>query len=189
MWNSIVSVPDYCLFIYFPSYRLNTVYISICIVEDLVYCRYKIKTVFCNNFIRKYIYSFTDYKNRKWSWGSDWKFRHEGNCSASRGLPSDGIFNSNRTTITDSFSFCILFSRQVHLGLCMCCFLFPFYAIITTFFDQEVFGLAPLLYVDAERFGGNWDENYVKTSKMTAKRQNRHNDVMHESRLTPHPSC
>ena len=22
-------------------------------------------------------------------WGADWKFRHEGNCSASRGLPSD----------------------------------------------------------------------------------------------------
>ena len=62
----------------------------------------------------------------------------------------------------------------------MCCF-YPFYAIITIFFDQEMFGLAPLLYVDAERFGGIRGENYFKTSK----RQNRHNDVMHESRLTP----
>ena len=30
-----------------------------------------------------------EYKNLEWSWGSDWKFRHEGNCSASRSLPSD----------------------------------------------------------------------------------------------------
>ena len=56
-----------------------------------------------------------------------------------------------------------------------------FYAKITTFFDQEKFGMAPILYVDVETFGGNWRENDVKTSK----RQNRHTDVMHESRLTP----
>ena len=41
-----------------------------------------------------------------------------------------------------------------------------------------MFDLAPLLYVDVERFGGKWREskNYVK---------NRHTDVMRESRLTP----
>ena len=60
--------------------------------------------------------------------------------------PSDGIFNLHRRTIMDSFS-CILFHRQLHLDLNMC---YPFYAKITTFFDQEKFGTAPLLYVDVE---------------------------------------
>ena len=48
---------------------------------------------------------------------------------------------------------------------------YQFYAKIA-FFDPEKFGTAPLLYVDVETFGGN-------------RRQNRHTDVMHESRLTP----
>ena len=53
---------------------------------------------------------------------------------------------------------------------------YKFYAKITTFFDQEMFGLAQLLYVDVKRFGGN----DFKTSKS-------HTDVMHDSRLTsPH---
>ena len=71
---------------------------------------------------------------------------------------------SNRTTITDSIS-CILFFRQLHLGLTIC------YVKIATFFDQGMFGWAPLLYVDVE----------------TSKCQNRHTDVMHESRLIPPP--
>ena len=41
---------------------------------------------------------------------------------AMKGSPSDGIFNSNQTTITDSFS-CILFFQQLHLGLNMCYFI------------------------------------------------------------------
>ena len=49
---------------------------------------------------------------------------------------------------------------------------YQFYAKITTIFDQEKFGMAPLLYVDVEMFGGN-------------QCQNRHTDVMHEGRLTP----
>ena len=53
---------------------------------------------------------------------------------------------------------------------------YKFYDKITTFFDQEMFGLAPLLYADIERFG----ENDFKTSKS-------HTDVMHDSHLTsPH---
>ena len=60
-----------------------------------------------------------------------------------------------------------------------------FYANITTFFDQEKFGTAPLLYVDVETFGGNRRKNDAKTSEMTSQRQNRHADVMHGSRLTP----
>ena len=31
---------------------------------------------------------------------------------------------------------------------------YPFYSKITTFFDQEKLGTAPLLYVDVETFGG-----------------------------------
>ena len=62
---------------------------------------------------------------------------------------------------------------------------YQFYTKITTFFDQENFGTAPLLYVDVETFGGNWRENDVNMSKITSNRQNRHTDVMHESRLTP----
>ena len=31
----------------------------------------------------------SDYKNLEWLFGADWKFHHEGTCSASRGLPSD----------------------------------------------------------------------------------------------------
>ena len=65
--------------------------------------------------------------------------------------PSDGIFNLHRRTIMDSFS-CILFLRQLHLDLNMC---YQFYAEITTFFYQEKFGMAPLLYVDVQTFGGN----------------------------------
>ena len=56
---------------------------------------------------------------------------------------------------------------------------------ITTIFDQEKLGTAPLLYVDVETLGGNRYGNDVKTSKMTSRRQNHHNDVMHESRLIP----
>ena len=69
--------------------------------------------------------SWIEYKNLSWLWGAHWKFHQEHNCSASWGLaviPSDGIFNSLRTAITDSFS-CILFLRQLHLGLNMCCFI------------------------------------------------------------------
>ena len=62
---------------------------------------------------------------------------------------------------------------------------YQFYAIIATFFDQEKFGTAPLLYIDAQTLGGNWCENGVKTSKMTSNGQNHHTDAMHESRLTP----
>ena len=39
------------------------------------------------------------------------------------------------------------------------------YAKIATFFDQEKFGTAPLLYVDVETFGGNRRKNDVKTLK------------------------
>ena len=46
---------------------------------------------------------------------------------------------------------------------------YQFYTEITTFFDQEKFATAPLLYADIETFGGNWRENDVNTSKMRSK--------------------
>ena len=108
--------------------------------------------------------------------------RHHGACRVmpnSKSYLSDGIFNLHRKTIMDSFS-CVLFLRQLHLDLNMfvCFFFFFFYAKITTVFDQETFGIAPLLYVDFKRLA----ETDVK---MTSNRQTRHTDVMHESRLTP----
>ena len=44
---------------------------------------------------------------------------------------------------------------------------YQFCAKLTTFFDQEKFATAPLLYVDVEIFGRKSRENDVKTSKMT----------------------
>ena len=60
---------------------------------------------------------------------------------------------------------------------------YQFYAKLTTFFDQELFGLAPLLYVDVEMLAET-DVKWRQDAKMTSKRQNRHIDVMHESSLT-----
>ena len=45
---------------------------------------------------------------------------------------------------------------------------YQLYAKITTFFDQEKSGTAPLIDVDVETFGWNWRENDVKTSEMTS---------------------
>ena len=89
--------------------------------------------------------------------------------------PSDGIFI---WTIMDSFS-CILFLRQLHLGLNV--LFYSFYAKITKCFDQEKFGTASLLNVDVKMFGGNWRENDVKTSKMMSK--------VSCTRVVLHPSC
>ena len=89
---------------------------------------------------------------------------------------SDWIFNLHRRIIMDYFS-CILFRRQMHLGLTMYCFI-NFTLKATTFFDQEKFGTAPLLYVDVETFG---------RKLMWKWRQDVKNDVkivMHESSYT-----
>ena len=85
----------------------------------------------------------------------------------------------------DSIS-CILFLRQLHLNLNMCCFI-NFMLKITSFFDQEKVGTTPLLYVDIEMFGGtdvemtsgrqNWRQN-IKISILTSC-----------TRVILHPSC
>ena len=114
--------------------------------------------------------------------------RHHGVCWVMLNCyPSDGIFNLHRRTIMDSFS-CILFLRQLHLDLNTVYVLFyQFYARITTFFDQEQFDTAPVLYVDAKTFGRNWHENDVRMSKVTSNHQNRQTDVIPlESSYTSH---
>ena len=70
-----------------------------------------------------------------------------------RSYPSDGIFNLHRRTNMDSFS-CILFPSAIAFRLEYVLF-YHFYAKITSFFDQEKFGMAPLLYVDVETSGTN----------------------------------
>ena len=78
--------------------------------------------------------------------------RHHEACRVMpNSYPSDGICILHRRTIMGSFS-CILFLRQLHLDLNLC-FFFSIYAKIATFFDQEKFGTARLLYVDVEPFG------------------------------------
>ena len=60
---------------------------------------------------------------------------------------------------------------------------YQFYAKITTFFDQEKFGMAPLLYVDVEIFGGKGRENDVAV-KNEVKISYWHH--AQESSYTPH---
>ena len=65
---------------------------------------------------------------------------------------SDGIFSLHRRSIMDTF-FLHTLPSTIALRL-ECALFYQFYAKITTFFDQEKFGTAPLLYVDVETFGG-----------------------------------
>ena len=46
-----------------------------------------------------------------WVYGGDRKIRHEGHCSGSRGLPSDGIFYPHFTSMMNTFS-CIPFDLK-----------------------------------------------------------------------------
>ena len=82
------------------------------------------------------------------------------NCSAFRGLPSDAEkFPEGRNFqfapknhygffVLQTLPSTIAFRREY-------VWFYQFYAKITTFFDQEKFGTAPLLYIDVETFGGN----------------------------------
>ena len=125
-------------------------------------------------------------------WGAVWTFCHEDNCSASRCLPSDAEqltkWRNFQFAPKNHYGFFFLHTLPSTVAVRLEYVLFyQFYAIITTFVDQKKFGMAPLLYVDIKKFGGNWRENNVKTSKMTSKHQNRYTDVLHENLL--HPSC
>ena len=105
-----------------------------------------------------------------------WKFHHEGNCSASRGLPSDAEqlhvpeWRNFQFAPMNHCGFYFLHTLLSTIAFRLEYVLFyQFYAKITTCFDQEKFGTTPLLYVDVEMFGGNWRENDVNASKITLK--------------------
>ena len=125
-------------------------------------------------------------------WGADWKFRHEGNCLTSRGLPSDDEqlheWRNFQVAPKNHYGFFFLHTLPSTIAFRLECVLFyHFYAKITTFFDQEKFGTTPVLYVDVETFGGKlmWKwrqdfQNEVKTSKSSYWRHAR------ETSYTPH---
>ena len=84
----------------------------------------------------------------------------QGNCSASRGLPSNAEqlpeCRNFQLTPKNHYGFFFLHTLPSTIAFRLECVLFyQFYAKITTFFDQEKFGTAHLLYVDIETFGGN----------------------------------
>ena len=107
-----------------------------------------------------------EYKNLKCLRSAVWKFRHEGNCSASRGLPSNAEqlpeWRNFQFASKNHYVFFFLHTLPLTIAFKLEYVLFyQFYAKITTFFDQEKFGMAPLLYTDVETIGGNWRENDV----------------------------
>ena len=99
--------------------------------------------------------------------------------------PSDGIFNLHQRTIMDFFFFHTV-SSTIAFRLEYVLF-YQFNAKITTFFDQEKFGTAPLLYVDVETFGGNWHKKWRQDVKNAAK-TSKPSSWRHE-RESSHPSC
>ena len=122
-------------------------------------------------------------------WGADWNFRHEGYCSASQGLPSVAEqlpkWHNFQFAPKNHYGFFFLQNLPSTTAFRLEYVLFyQFYAKITTFFNQEKFSTAPLLYVNVETFGGNWNENNVKTSKMLSKWSYWHYTC--ESSYTPH---
>ena len=138
---------------------------------------------------RKFFHPFNkwNYKNLLWLWGADWKFHHEGNCSASRGLPSDAEqlpeWRNFQFAPKNYYGFFFLHTVPSTIAFRLEYVLFyQFYAKITTFFDQEKFGTAPLLYNDVETFGGNWRENGEKNDVKTAI-------LTSCTRVILHPSC
>ena len=129
------------------------------------------------------------YKNFKWLWGADWKFHHESNCPASRGLPSDAEqlpkWRNFQFALKNHYGFFFLHTLPSTIAFRLEYVLFyQFYTKITTFFDQEKFGTTPLLHVDIETFGGNWLEMTSKRQKMMWKSSSwRH---ARKSSYTPH---
>ena len=100
------------------------------------------------------------------------------NSSASRGLPEWRTF---QFAPKNHYWFFFLHTLPSTITFRLECVLFyQFYVKMTTFFDKKKFGMAPLLYVDVETFGGNWHENDIKTSKSSYWRHAR------ESSYTPH---
>ena len=119
-------------------------------------------------------------------WDTDWKFHHEGNCSASRSLPSDA---EKLSRVTE-------FSIRTEQPLWISFFAYSSFAI--TFILENVLFYqiyAQIIHFSIKRcsvrFLRYWCQNVWR--KMTSTwRQDVQNDVkivimtsMHESRLTP----
>ena len=125
-------------------------------------------------------------------WGTDWKFRHEGNCSASRGSSSDAEqlpeWRNFQFAPSNHYGFLFLHTLPSTIAFRLEHVLFyQFYAKITTFFDQERFGMAPLLYVDVETFG---ETDMKITSRHQKWRQNVKIVILTScTRVVFHPSC
>ena len=79
-------------------------------------------------------------------------------------IPSDGVFNSHRTTIMDSFS-CIRFLRKLFVNFHMRYYINI--ALQHLQLGQEMIGSVPTYDVDFEMFGGNDVKTEVMTSKLT----------------------
>ena len=78
-------------------------------------------------------------------WGADWNFRQEGNCSVSRGLPSD----AEQLSLVTEFSIrteqplYILFLQRLYLSLNMR-YLIYISRCNKYMFEQEMFGSVPI---------------------------------------------
>ena len=130
-----------------------------------------------------------DYKNLKWLWGAEWKFRHEGNCSALLCKQSNEVqlpeWRNFQFAWKNHYGFFFLHTLPSTIAFRLEYVLFyQFYTKITTFFDQAKFGTAPLLYVDIDMW----------RKLMWKWRQHVKNDVktiilISCTRVVLHPSC
>ena len=117
-------------------------------------------------------------------------FRYEGNCLASQGLPNnystDGIFNSHRKTIMESFS-CAHFLRKLYLNFHMHCHINTTLKYLHFRSRHEWFGF----YLQRWRRNVWWKmtaKSDVMTSKMTCDVKRTPWRHAWESSYTP-PSC
>ena len=115
-------------------------------------------------------------------WGADWKFRHEGNCSASWGLPSDAEqlpeWQNFQFALRNHYGFFFLHTLPSTIAFRLEYVLFNhFYAKITTVFIKK--SLVWLLFYTL--MSKCLAESDVKMSKITSK-----STYWHHAR---HPSC
>ena len=125
------------------------------------------------------------HKNLWWLWGADRNFLHKGKCSTSRGLPSvaEQLSRMTEFSISTEQPLWILF--------------LAYFSAITFMLETVLSNLCSNNYIFQSRdvqfssYLRHWCRNvwwktYVNMmSRRTKWCQNRHYDVMHESRLTP----
>ena len=99
--------------------------------------------------------------------------------------PSDGIFNSHRTTIMDSFYFWHTFPSTIAFKLEYALF-YQFYAKITVFFfHKEMFSSTPKTLTSKHLAKKNMSKPDFVTSKTDNMTSKGWPDIVHESCLTP----